>query len=750
MKQLLQYARTGEVKVADVPIPQLLPRTVLVRVCASLVSAGTERYTVEFASKSLAQKASARPDLVRQVINKARRDGVISAVNAVRNRLDQAAPLGYSSAGIVLAMGEGIGDIQVGDRVACAGTGSAAHAEVVCVPRLLLAKIPDADPPVSFEEAAFTTLGAVALHGVRTAAVKLGDAVAVIGLGLLGQLTVQMLKAAGCRVLGMDLLQDRATLALQSGALAATTRVGEFRDLCRHFTSNHGVDAVLIAAETPSSEPVQLAGEISRDRATVVAVGTVGLNIQRKLYYEKELDFRVSRSYGPGRYDADYEEKSRDYPIGFVRWTETRNMEAFLNLLAERKLDLATLITHTFPIDRARAAYDLITGRAGEPFLGVVITYPREPQMTRRIELPAVPQPFVPATQNGLRVGLIGAGNFATGTMLPAMTSIEGLELVGVCAAAGSRGQHTGLKFGFRYCTTDESEILRDVTVDTVAIATRHHLHAQQVLRAMRAGKHVFCEKPLCLTESDLAEIVRACFEPGAPRLLVGYNRRFAPLAKSLRPFLAAIPDPLAMHYRVNAGPLLSTHWLQDPEQGGGRVLGEVCHFVDFLIFASGSLPVEVHARAVPAGGAYCGDNVIITLRFANGSQGMITYLASGDTAYSKERLEIFGGGSVAVLDDFRRLDLIRHGRKRTFRSWLRQDKGHRGEWQAFADALRPQDHAPIPLDEMVAASLTTFRILDSLACGEAVSINTTEFVSDALARDTGQERAAEDAVGAG
>ena len=749
MKQLLQYARTGEVKLADLPIPQLLPNSVLVRVCASLVSAGTERYSVEFASKTLAQKASARPDLVRQVINKARRDGLISAVNAVRNRLDQAAPLGYSSAGVVLAVGDGITDIQVGDRVACAGSGYAAHAEVACVPRLLLARIPAGDPPVSFEEAAFTTLGAVALHGIRTSDLKLGDSVGVIGLGLLGQLIVKTLTAAGCRVLGMDLLPDRATLALQSGALAVSTRAAEFRDICRHYTNGHGVDAVLIAAETPSSEPVQLAAEVARDRGTVVAVGTVGINIQRKLYYEKELDFRVSRSYGPGRYDPDYEEKSRDYPIGFVRWTETRNMEAFLQLLAERKLDLTSLITHTFPIERARAAYDLITGRAGEPFLGVVITYPHEPRMTRRVELPALAKAVPPAMHHGHHVGLVGAGNFATGTLLPAMRSIDGLELVGVCTRAGVRGQHAGLKFGFRYCTTDENEILRDSTIDTVAIATRHHLHAQQVLRAMRAGKHVFCEKPLCLTESDLSEIVRACFEPGAPRLMVGYNRRFAALAARMRPFLASIPDPLAMHYRINAGPISSSHWLQDPEQGGGRILGEVCHFVDFLIFASGSLPVEVHARAVPAGGEYCGDNVIITLRFANGSQGTITYLASGDTAYSKERLEIFAGGSVAVLDDFRRLDLVRHGRKQTFRSWLRQDKGHRGEWQAFANSMRQQERAPIPLDEMVAASLTTFRVLDSLACGQAVSINTADFVAQALSRND-ESCVAEGAAGAG
>src|SRR5579864_53253 len=742
MKQLLQSARTGEIRIANLPVPQLLPKTVLVRQAASLVSAGTERYTLEFASKNLLEKARARPDLVRQVISKSRREGLLSAIDAVRTRLDQSLPLGYSSAGTVIAVGEGVSDIQVGDRVACAGAGYAAHAEIACIPRLLLAKIPAADPQVTFEEAAFTTVGAVAMHGIRTADVKLGDIVAVIGLGLLGQITIQLLRAAGCRVLGMDLIPDRADLALGSGATAVSTRAAEFHDLCRQFTAGHGVDAVLITAETPSSEPVQLAGEIARDHGTVVAVGTVGMNIQRKLYYEKELDFRVSRSYGPGRYDSDYEEKARDYPIGFVRWTETRNMEAFLQFVADRKLHLKPLVTHTFPIDRARAAYDLITGRTPEPFLAVVITYPQEPDMARRVELPTIAEPVHVASGTALRVGVIGAGNFAGTTLLPAMRKVEGIDFVGVCASAGSRGQHTGLKFGFRYCTTDEKEILRDPQIETVVIATRHHLHAAQVLRAMEAGKNVFCEKPLCLNEAELAEIIRACFAPGAPQLMVGYNRRFAPMAARLRSFLASIPEPLAMHYRVNAGPVSPNHWIQDPEQGGGRILGEVCHFVDFMIYASGSLPVEVHAREVPSAGQYCGDNVIISLRFANGSQGTITYLASGDTAYGKERLEVFGSGCVAVLDDFRRLDLVRHGRKQTFRSWLRQDKGHCGEWDAFAKALRTDGRPPIPLDQLVATSLTSFRILDSIACGQAVPVNTAEFVAGALASPAEEESA--------
>src|SRR5271155_5400402 len=382
MKQLLQDARTGELKVAEVPAPQLLPGCVLVRVAASLVSAGTERASAEFAGKNLVAKAKARPDLVRDVLGKIRRDGLAATMQTVRSRLDQPQSVGYSSAGIVLAVGDGVTDISVGDRVACAGAGFAVHAEIACVPRLLVAKIPHAASvdreaeSVSYEEAAFGTVGAICLHGIRTAEVALGDTVAVIGLGLLGQITVQLLNAAGCRVFGMDLLRQRADLAIGSGAEAVSTNAREFRDLCFQKTGGVGVDSVLITAETSSSEPVNLAAELARDRAIVVAVGTVGMELQRKLYYEKELDFRISRSYGPGRYDVAYEQKGRDYPIGHVRWTETRNMEAFLQFAAEGKLNLPALITHRFPIEQGARAYDLIMGTTREFFLGVVIVYP--------------------------------------------------------------------------------------------------------------------------------------------------------------------------------------------------------------------------------------------------------------------------------------------------------------------------------------------------------------------------------------
>src|SRR5580658_1857305 len=536
MKQVLQQARSGEISVMEVPVPKLLPGCVLVHIAASLVSAGTERASYEFASNNLLQKAKARPDLVREVIHKVRRDGVFSAVATVRSRLDQPNALGYSSAGTIIGVGEGVTDLCVGDRVACAGASYAVHAEFACVPRLLAARIRP-DSAVSFEQAAFTTLGAVALHGVRMADAKLGDVVAVIGLGLLGQLTVQILKAAGCRVLGMDIAPERAELALRLGADDVSISGDGLRDLCLRHSGGHGADAVLITAETASSEPVDVAGEVARDRAVVVAVGTVGMDIQRKIYFEKELDFRISRSYGPGRYDSAYEQKGRDYPIGYVRWTETRNMEAFLQLVAEKKVRVGPLITHRFPIEDAQSAYALITGKTGDPFLGVVIQYSGAGDESPTLELVAKPATAAPVSKgaraNEISVGLLGAGVFAAGTLIPAIKASGHSTLAGVCTATGAHAQHAARAFGFSYCTTETARIVHDPAIDTVVIATRHHLHANQILAALAEGKHVFCEKPLCLDEDELRSIVRAYHEipPGQRAvLMVGFNRRFAPM----------------------------------------------------------------------------------------------------------------------------------------------------------------------------------------------------------------------------
>jgi predicted dehydrogenase/threonine dehydrogenase-like Zn-dependent dehydrogenase len=730
MKQVLQHARTGEVAVVEVPESSARPGCVVVQIGASLVSAGTERAASEFAGKSLFQKARTRPDLVRDVLDKVRRDGIISAAQAIRSRLDQPLELGYSSAGKVIGIGQGISDLHTGDRVACAGAGYAVHAEFASVPRMLVARIPS--DTVTFEEAAFTTVGAVAMHGIRIAEATLGDVVAVIGLGLLGQLTVQLLKAAGCRVIGMDINPSRAGMAERLGADAACASSSEFTSACSALSNGYGVDCALITAATPSSEPVNLAGNVARERGVVVAVGTVGMEIERKLYYEKELEFRISRSYGPGRYDSAYEQKGRDYPIGYVRWTETRNMEAFLQLLAAGKVDVRSLITHRIPVERAPQAYEIISGRSGGPSLGVVVQYAGEPNRVPKLELMTRPDEPVRQKTNLVAIGLLGVGNFALNTLLPAIRPLAGVELVGVCSARGSHAQHAAKKFGFHFCCTDAQRILDDPSINTAVIATRHHLHASHVLVALRTGKNVFCEKPLCRTAGELVEIVSAYQNSRAvPQalLMVGFNRRFAPLAVRMKKSLSAIHAPLVMHYRVNAGYLPPDHWLNDPEQGGGRILGEVCHFVDFLSFLAGALPTEVQAHVAGGEGPHSAGSAVISIKFANGSQGTISHLVNGDRSFSKERIEVFGGGTVAVLEDFRKLEIVGSGRRKVSRSWFGQDKGHSAEWKAFTRSILEAGEAPIPFKEIVATTLATLRVLDSCSSGEAQLLDIEGFM---------------------
>ncbi|HEX6881028.1 MAG TPA: bi-domain-containing oxidoreductase, partial [Terriglobales bacterium] len=553
-----------------------------------------------------------------------------------------------------------------------------------------------------------------------------GETVAVIGLGLIGQLTVQMLKAAGCTVLGMDLDATRCQLAGQYGCDVAASNAEEFASLVDLKTRDRGADSVLITAATESNAPVELAGRIARSRATVVAVGAVGTVIPRKSYYEKELDFRISRSYGPGRYDSQYEEKGLDYPVAYVRWTESRNMEAFLQLVADGKVGLKALITHRFTIENAADAYDLITGKKSEKFMGVLICYPEQTDERRRVDL--VPE-SVAGSKEPARVGVLGVGLFASQILLPAMQKAGGIEFAGVCTATGGTSRHAASRFGFRYCTTDESEILRDPAVNTVLVATRHHLHARQVIAALQAGKHVFCEKPLCLTREQLAEVVRSKVAASEQLLMVGYNRRFAPMTAELKKFFSGVHEPLVAHYRVNAGPIPPEHWAHDPEVGGGRIIGEVCHFVDFLIHATESLPVSVFAAGLPSA-TNPQDSVAITITFENGSVGTIAYVADGDKAFAKERVEVFGGGRVAVIDDFRSLDLVKNGRRTTTKSALRQDKGHVGEWQAFVRSIREGGTSPIVFRELIAGMLATLAIGESLRQGSPVAVDTEAFLS--------------------
>lgn len=716
MKQVVQEISTGNTILLDVPVPSPQPGMALVRTVASLVSVGTERALVEFAGKSLLGKARSRPDLVRQVIKKIQREGLLTTIEAVQNRLDQPLPLGYSSAGTVVGLGDGLEGYEVGDRVACAGGGFAVHAEYALVPKNLLAKLPDA---VGFEQGAVTTLGAIALHGFRLGDAGVRDRVAVVGLGLLGLLAALIARAAGCAVLGIDVDTARVERARSLG-IEAVEREGA-ESAGSSFTAGHGFDLVQICADTVSNDTVELAGTLARDKGTVVSTGVVGTELPRKTYFEKELRFVVSRSYGPGRYDPAYEQGGHDYPYGYVRWTEGRNLEAFIELLAEGSVDVDALITHRFPIDQATDAYEFIAN-PDEDFLGVLLIYQQgyeeEAAAGKHIQL----RSKAARTEEQINLGVIGAGNFATAVLFSEMKKISGLNWVGLATASGISSGHAGRRYGFQYATSDVGELIEDERINTIVVLTRHNLHAELVSTALSAGKHVFCEKPLAIDSGSLENVAQALSSADG-LLMVGFNRRFAPLAVRLKERLAAVQDPLMMQYRVNAGMLPDDHWLHDPEQGGGRIIGEACHFIDFLTFLAGQPPVEVQTMGLANDARFHEDNVQVTLRFAGGSVGAITYVANGSRAFPKERVEIFGGGQVAVLEDFRVLELVAGGRKRTFRSWLRQDKGHQGEWEAFKKAILSGGPPPIEYADLFAVTQASFAAVESLRSGERIEI---------------------------
>ncbi len=713
MKQLLQNLKTGETAIEEVPIPTPRRGQALVQVAASLVSAGTERMVVEFAEKNLLGKARSRPDLVKQVLEKARREGLIPTLQAAFNRLDQPMALGYSSAGTIVALGEEMPGFHIGQRVACAGGGYAVHAEYNLVPRQLLTPLP---AEVDFESAAFTTLGAIALHGLRLAEPQLGENVAVIGLGLLGLLTIQLAAAAGCNVLGIDLAPQRVALAASLGHPACLRAQAE--STAQAFTAGRGFDAILICADTPSADPVELAGVIARDRARVVATGAVGLTLPRKIYYEKELSFINSRSYGPGRYDPNYEEQGHDYPIGYVRWTEGRNFKAIVSLLASQKLNVKSLITHRFPIEKAAEAYEVITGKKKEPFLGVVLTYPQtKAENGEKIFFPLSSS----QASEPIKLGVLGAGLYANATLFPVLRKVKGIELVGIASSGGMHAAHSGKRFGFRYACSAEEQILHDPEINTVLILTRHDSHADLSVQALQAGKHVFVEKPLALNEEQLAKVSEQLRRENQPLLMVGFNRRFAPLARALSVFLTPRNEPLYAHYRVNAGYIPANHWVHDPAQGGGRIIGEACHFIDFLTFLVGAPPSTVSAHALPDLGKYQQDNVSITLTFPDGSVGIVDYLANGDKSLPKERLEVFCEGKVAILDDFRKLEMVTAGTHKTEKS--PQDKGWRNEMMAFFEAIEQGGPPPIPYAHLIAVTKATFAVITSIQSnGKAVN----------------------------
>jgi len=719
MLQIIQYQKTGQISVDELPTPKLRPGSVLVRNVFSLISAGTERTSVETAQASMVQKARLRPDLVRQVLDNINREGLLATYKKVQNRLDNFKELGYSSAGIVVE--SAVDDIRVGDRVACGGTGYASHAEIVSVPRNLIVKIPD---EVSFDEAAFTTVSAIAMQGVRQADVRVGEQVVVIGLGLIGLLTVQLLKASGCRVIGMDVAPRNFDLALALGCDRCTISNDDAVFEVQRFTRGYGADAVLVTAATTSNQPVELAIQCARKHGTVVAVGTVGMNIPHSPFYEKEINFRISCSYGPGRYDPDYEERGQDYPLGFVRWTENRNMEAALDMMAQRKLNVEALITHRVPVEESLRAYDMITGKVQESYLGILIEYSDTSApiaLSRRVELRTSDR-----TASGRRavLGFIGAGNFTQSMLLPPLMKLVP-RMRGLATAKPVNAKNIAKKYHFEFCATDATEIIHDKDVNFVFVTSRHDSHARYVAQTLRTGKSVFVEKPPALNNEELEAIEGAYAEAEqagtAPLLMVGYNRRFSEPVRAIQRLFAERTEPLAMHYRVNAGFTPSTHWMQHPEQGG-RFIGEGGHFVDVMQFLCGALPISVYAVApTDSVRRYNKDNVLVSITFADGSVGTIHYLANGANAVEKEYLEVFGDSKTARMWNFKKLECA-VGRKKSTTSFS-GDKGHATEMKALIDGFESGTGSPIRMDSLAATSRATFAAVESIRTDRVVRV---------------------------
>ena len=741
MKQVLQSFKTGEMWLAEVPAPLCKGKGAVVQTAASFVSAGTERMLAEFAKKGIVGKALQMPDQVKKVIRKMKTEGVFATLEKVQAKLDQPIPLGYSSAGVVVEAGRDCG-LNVGDRVACGGAGFANHAEFNYVPRNLIVNIPDG---VSFEDASCATVGSIALQGVRQCEVNLGETVAVIGLGLMGILAVQMLKASGCRVIGFDPNAGRCKLAEEMGCDRAVSDnfVGE----CMAFSGGFGVDAVLITAATHSDEPVTVAAEICRKKGRVVATGLVGMKLPRDQYYKKEVDFRLSCSYGPGRYDPVYEEQGVDYPFGYVRWTEQRNMAAFLQLVAEGKVTPGKLVTHRFKFDDALDAYQVLLGIKKEPYLGIVLEYgdlaaknAESAKIERRVDFSRV--------EHGERVdrvgaSFIGAGNFAKAVLLPNLKKVKGVEFRGVSTATGMSATDTAKKYGFAFAATDQGEVLKDAETNLVFVTTRHDMHAAQIKAALDAGKYVFSEKPLCINEEQLEKLFDLRFSDcvigngGTPnqtikqsnnqtilnRVMIGFNRRFSPHAKLLKEYFSKRALPLVMHYRVNAGSIPKEIWLQDPEVGGGRMVGEGCHFIDFMRYVCGAPVEKVQAMCIKTtnGAETPEDSISVNLQFADGSVGTLEYVALGDTTLPKEWCEIHGEGSTATMDNFCKTVCTGKLGKRKLKG--KQQKGFREELEATIAAVKNGKAMPISFEEILNVTKTTFAILKAVKSGQSEEV---------------------------
>ena len=712
MKQILQSLKTGATEVAEVPCPTARRGQLLIRTSRTLVSVGTERMLVEFGKAGWIEKARQQPDKVRMVLDKIKTDGLMPTLEAVFNKLDQPLPLGYCNVGSVMQAGGGVSGFEVGDRVVSNGK----HAEAVCVPINLCAKVP---PQVSDEEAAFTVLGAIALQGIRLVQPTLGETVVVTGLGLIGLVTVQLLRAHGCRVLGLDFDPAKLELAKQFGAEVVNLGAGaDPVAAAQAFSRGRGVDAVIVTASTKSNEPMHQAALMCRKRGRIVLVGVTGLELSRADFFEKELTFQVSCSYGPGRYDPSYEEKGNDYPVGFVRWTEQRNFEAVLDMMADGRLDVKPLISHRFSVTEAEQAYELVGGSA--PSLGILLEYPtaaEKPEATLRqstVKLPAAPGA---PTTGAASIAFVGSGNYATAVLIPAFKD-AGARLKVVASSGGVTGVHAGRKFGFESTTTDTDGVFTDPDVQAIVLSTRHDTHADMACKALRAGKHVFVEKPLALKHEELGQIEQAIAEGTrngrAPMVMVGFNRRFATQVQKVKSLLKGVTGPKSFIMTVNAGAIPAEHWTQDREVGGGRIVGEACHFIDLLRYLAGS---AITGHRVSVMDTKTRDTVSIELSFADGSIGTVHYFANGCKAFPKERLEVFAAGRVLQLDNFRKLTGFAWPGFTKMNLW-KQDKGQKACASAFVQAVASGGASPIPFEELLEVARVTIDAADQCEGG--------------------------------
>lgn len=712
MQQLTQKLSDGEMLVQEVPTPVLGKGMVLVKNHFSLISSGTEGSTAQTARKGIIGKAIERPQQVRQVLNVVIQQGPVQAYRAITKKLEAYSPLGYSSAGEIVVTGEGVTGFQPGDLVACAGVGYANHAEVVAVPVNLCVKL---QCDANMQLAAYNTLGAISLQSIRQADVRLGETCAIIGLGLLGQLTGLMLRASGIRVVGIDVNDSPVQLAARHFAgLALTRNTPGIEKQIEEYTGGTGVDAVIIAAATSSNDPINFAGAIARKKGKVVILGAVPTGFDRDPYwYKKELELKMSCSYGPGRYDLNYEEKGIDYPSAYVRWTEKRNMEAFQHLIADGSIDLNYLTTHEFKLEDAPLAYDMIVNKT-EPYLGIVLKYDLEKQVVLKNKVCTnSPRPV-----SKINIGFIGAGSYAQGNLLPNIPK-KNTDVVckGVLTNTGTTSKRVAERFGFEFSTANEADIIENPDINTLFIATRHDSHAEYLLKALKANKHIFVEKPLCLTKDELQQIIDSQPESRNLQLLVGFNRRFSSLSVALKKKLGK--SPMSMIYRVNAGNIPGDSWIQDMETGGGRIIGEACHFIDYLTWLNGSLPVSVYATALPDAGNH-NDTVNIQITFANGSSGIVAYYSNGPKSMPKEYIEVFQTGTAAVLDNFKTLRIF--GKSKEKKNLFNQDKGQKQMVEQFINSLKT-GKAVIPFDEIVSVTKATFAVLESIKTKLPVTI---------------------------